>query len=327
MFIICLFLGLMLFLGGLKVMSAGLTQLGGSPFVLAVRHLTAHRSAAFLAGVLFTAFTQSSSLATVIVVGMVDARIINLGAAIAVILGANVGTTFTGQLVSFRLYDYAPLLLAAGAILFLIPQKGKEKIVGRVLFGLGVLLSGLNMMSSILAPQAEKAWAREFLEMAATNPSIAILTGAAVTAIVQSSSAVMALTIALAEEGVLSLAAGLGILVGADVGTCVTSLLAGLGAGVNARRAAAAHLIFNLFSVAMVLPIFQLFISVAVASADTVPRQLANAHTIYNLGGAVLLIIFLSPFQLLIERLIMPESTVKRRILVKFGEIIKKWFK
>ncbi|MBT9166845.1 MAG: hypothetical protein DDT19_00169 [Syntrophomonadaceae bacterium] len=166
----------------------------------------------------------------------------------------------------------------------------------------------------------------EFLEMAAINPGIAILAGAAVTAIVQSSSAVMALTIALAEEGVLSFAAGVGILVGADVGTCVTSLLAGLGTGVNARRAAAAHLVFNLLSVAMLLPIFQLFITVAISSADTVPRQLANAHTIYNLGGAVLLLIFLSPFQLLRESLIMPENTAKRRILVKFGETIEKWF-
>ncbi len=307
-------------------MSAGLAQLGSSTFVLAVRQWTRHRSSAFLVGVLFTAFTQSSSLATVIVVGMVDARIINLGAAIAVIVGANVGTTVTGQLVSFRLYDYAPLLVAAGVILFLSPQKGGKRAAGRVLLGLGVLLSGLNTMSSFLAPQAEKAWAVEFLKMAASNPGIAILAGAAVTAIVQSSSAVMALTIALAEEGVLSLAAGVGILVGADVGTCVTSLLAGLGTGVNARRAATAHLVFNLLSVAMLLPIFQLFITVVVSSADTVPRQLANAHTIYNLGGAVLLLIFLAPFQLLIESLIMPENTAKRRILVKFGEIIEKWF-
>jgi len=307
-------------------MSAGLAQLGGSPFMLAVRQWTGHRGSAFLVGVIFTAFTQSSSLATAIVVGMVDARIINLAAAIAVIVGANVGTTVTGQLVSFRLYDYAPLLLAAGAILLLSPQKVRVREAGRVLLGLGLLLSGLNTMSSSLAPQAEQAWAEEFLEMAAINPGVAILAGAVITAVVQSSSAVMALTIALAEEGVLSLAAGIGILVGADVGTCVTSLLAGLGTGVNARRAAAAHLVFNLLSVAMVLPIFQLLITVAVASADKVPRQLANAHTIYNLGGAVLLIIFLSPFQLLIESLIKPENTMERRIFAKFGEIIKKWF-
>lgn len=326
MVIICIFLGLILFLGGLKIMSAGLVQFGGSSFAQAVRQWTGHRSSAFLVGILFTAFTQSSSFVTVIAVGMVDARIIGLGAAIGVIVGANVGTTITGQLVSFRLYDYAPLLVAAGAILIFSSQKGGKREFGRVLLGLGVLLSGLNTMSSFLAPLAETVWAAEFLEMAAINPLVAVLAGAAITAIVQSSSAVMALTIALAQEGGLPLAAGVAILLGADVGTCVTSLLAGLGTGVNARRAAAAHLLFNLLSVAVVLPIFQLLITVAVASADTVPRQLANAHTIYNLCGAVTLLFFLSPFQWLIERLIVPKNTVKRRILTKFGEIIEKWF-
>jgi phosphate:Na+ symporter len=326
MVIIYVFLSLMLFLGGLKIMSAGLAELGGSSFAQAVRHWTGQRGSAFLVGVFFTALTQSSSLATVIVVGMVDARIISLGAAIAVIAGANVGTTVTGQLISFRVYDYAPLLVAAGTIFFLSSRKGRRREAGRALLGLGILLSGLNTMHSFLVPQAEKAWVKEFLEMAAINPSVAIFAGAAVTAIVQSSSAVMALTIALAQEGVLSLAAGVGILVGADVGTCVTSLLAGLGTGVNARRAAVAHLVFNLLSMAIVLPVFQLLLTVAAASAEIMPRQLANAHTIYNLSGAVMLLIFLSPFQLCIERLIMPENTVKRRILGKFGEIIKKWF-
>lgn len=317
--------GLMLFLGGLKMMSSGLERLCRSSFAQAVRHCTGSRWAAFLTGVLFTAITQSSSLATVIVVGMVEAGILGLGAAIAVIIGANVGTTVTGQLLSFHLFDYAGWLVAAGVLLWLLPGK-EQREAGRTLLGLGVLLYGLETMGGALAPLAETPWAAAFLQAAALHPAAGILAGATVTALVQSSSAVVGMAIALAQEEALTLAAGAGILVGADVGTCVTSLLAALGLGTAARRAAAAHLLFNVISVALILPLFPLYIQAAAASGDTVARQLANAHTLYNFGGAVVLMALLTPFQRLIEALVTAENSEKKRIFARFGEILEKWF-
>jgi phosphate:Na+ symporter len=325
MLIIRIFCGLVLFLIGMKIMSSGLERLCGSTFAQAVRHFTGSRLSAFLVGILFTAITQSSSLATVIVIGVVDAGIIGLSSAIAVIIGANVGTTVTGQLLSFHLHDYAPYLVAFGGLFALFANGGKRE-AGRSVMGLGVLLFGLQNMASSLSPVMKSSWATAFLQAAGVNPLTGILAGAAVTAVVQSSSAVVGTVITLSKEGVLSLAAGAGILVGADVGTCVTSLLAGLGTGLNARRAALSHLLFNVFSLLLIIPFFPLFVSIAAASADTIPRQLANAHTLYNLSGAVLLLLFLRPFQSLVERLTTAENTDKKRIFKRFGEMLEKWF-
>lgn len=300
-------LGLFLFMGGLKLMSAGLETMCGSSFTTAVHRFTDNRFTGFLCGVLFTGLTQSSSLATVIVVGITDAGIMSLGSAIAVIIGANVGTTVTGQLLSFQLFDYALPIVVAALVLAILPRWGRSREGGRALLGLGILLFGLKTMSRALIPITETQLVASLLQSAAIHPWIGILAGAGVTAAVQSSSAVVGIAITLAREGVITLAAGVGIIIGADVGTCVTSLIAGLGTGLAARRAAFAHLLFNIFSVLLIIPVFPTFIRLAYASADTLPRQLANAHTLYNVSGAMILLLLLNPFQWLIERLISTE--------------------
>jgi phosphate:Na+ symporter len=299
--------GLALFLGGLKMMSKGLEKLCGSALARAVRHYTGTRASAFLVGVLFTAVTQSSSLATVIVIGVVDAGILGLPAAIAVIIGANVGTTVTGQLLSFHLQEYAPWLAVLGLTAMIWPRPAGRP-AGRSLLGLAGLLWGLEYMGAALVPMLESPAALELLRSASRHPAAAVLAGAAVTAVVQSSSAVVGAVIALATEGAITLRAGAGIMVGADVGTCVTSLLAGLGAGTAARRAALSHLLFNLISVLLVLPFFAGFVALAAASSGELPRQLANAHTLYNLGGAVLLMLWLKPFARAVEKLSPPQK-------------------
>jgi phosphate:Na+ symporter len=320
-----LVVGLLLFLGGLKLMSGGLEAMCGNTFAETVRRLTGNRFSAFLCGLAFAGLTQSSSLATVIVVGVVDARIIGLGAAIAVIIGANVGTTVTGQLISFQLYDYAQVFAGLG-ILFLFSSSGTARNAGRALLGLGLLLFGLRTMTSALVPVFHADWVENLMRETAIHPAAGIFTGALLTALVQSSSAVVGIAIALAGEGALTLASGAAIIVGADVGTCVTSLLAGLGTGLAARRAAIAHLMFNVFSVLIVLPVFSSFIMLAARTADVLPRQLANAHTIYNLSGAILLMILLTPFQTLVERVCAAENPDKKRIFSVLGELLARWF-
>ena len=306
-------------------MSAGLEAMCGSSFNIAVRHFTGNRFVGFLCGVLFTGLTQSSSLATVIVVGITDAGIMPLGSAIAVIIGANVGTTVTGQLLSFQLFDYALPIVVTGILLAILPRRGKSREGGRAILGLGILLSGLKTMGAALVPVTETQLVASLLQSATIHPWIGILAGAGVTAVVQSSSAVVGIAITLAREGVLTLAAGVGIIIGADVGTCVTSMIAGLGTGLTARRAAFAHLLFNICSVLLIIPIFPTFVRFAYASADTLPRQLANAHTLYNISGAVVLLLLLNPFQWLVERLIQTENPKKKRITSLFGELFARW--
>ncbi|MDW7651018.1 MAG: Na/Pi symporter [Bacillota bacterium] len=324
--IISLTVGLVLFLGGLRLMSSALETMWGSSFAVAVQRMTGNRLSAFLCGLLFTTVTQSSSLATVIVVGVVDAGLIGLGAAIAVIIGANVGTTVTGQLLSFKIDDYSLVFALLGMLLLLVSRPGKQRNAGKALTGLGVLLVGLQTMAEALIPFAETGWMEMLLRHAAAHPVAGIVSGALVTAIVQSSSAVVGMTVALAREGILSLAAGAAIIVGADVGTCVTSLLAGLGAGLTARRAALAHLLFNVFSVMIVITVFPLFVWIASQTSDILPRQLANAHTLYNLTGAVIMLLLLTPFQKLVERLTDSENPSKKRIFGVFGEFVARWF-
>lgn len=319
-------LGLVCFLAGMKLMTAGLETMYGTSFAGRLQQLTANRLRAFLCGLLFTCLTQSSSLATVLVVGVVDAGLLALAPAIAVIIGANVGTTVTGQILSFQLHDCAAYIVGAGlAMMVFFPGK-RGRQAGRALTGLGVLLSGLKMMSISLVPLAGLPWFGSLLSLAAVHPFAGVLAGAAATAVIQSSSAVVGMVLLMAREGILTLGAGAGVIVGADVGTCVTSLLAGLGTGVNARRAAASHLLFNIFSVMFVMPLFPVFVAVAERTGDSLPRQLANAHTIYNLAGAVVLLLLFAPFQALVEKVVKAENRQEKRISSIFGEYVARWF-
>ena len=305
-------------------MSAGLENLCVSAFAHGVRRYTNNRLSAFLSGVVFSGLTQSSSLVTVVVVGVVNGGVIGLGPAIAVIIGANVGTTVTGQLLAFELYDYALHIAIVGMVLIIFGQNQRRE-AGRAILGLGVLLFGLQTISGTLTPLADTGLVEHLLRSAGKHPLTGVLTGAAITALVQSSSAVVGMAIVLAKDGVLTLAEGASVIVGADVGTCVTTLLAGLGTGLAARRAAFAHLFFNLCSVLLVLPLFTVFIRLAAASADTIPRQLANAHTLYNVSGAIILLLFLGPFQTMVERVVTLENPTEKRIFTRFGELIKKY--
>lgn len=318
-------LGLLLFLGGLRLLADGLESLSGSSFAAALQYFTQTRFTAFCCGLIFTAFTQSSSLTTVIVVGVVESGLIELKEAIAVIIGANVGTTITGQLLSFQLFDYA-LPLAAVGIILAFCSNSYTRNTGRALIGFSVLLFGLKTMSTALEPLANMPFFVSMFSLASRHPLLGVAAGAVITSLIQSSSAVVGMVLALANSGALSLPAGVAIAIGADVGTCATSLIASIGSGLSARRAAVAHLLFNLISVVLIIPLFSQFIKLAAISAGTLPRQLANAHTFYNISGAIFLLLFLTPFQKLVEKLVRSSYNEKKRIYDFFNELIRKWF-
>jgi phosphate:Na+ symporter len=295
--------GLLLFFIGLRIMTGSLKMLAGPERSVILERCSGNRYSAFMCGLLFTSLTQSSSLTTVLVVGAVDAGLLTFRAALAMIIGANVGTTVTGQLLTVGLVDLAAQLIVAGTAAAVVIPLGRARFAALALTGLGLLLYGLKVMSLVLLPLSQAPWFVALLSASQRHPLLGVLAGMAAASVVQSSSAVIGVVLMLAQTGRLSLEAGISLVLGADIGTCVTALLAGLGAGVTARRAALAHLLFNVCSAVLVLSFFPLFVNFSSVIADSLPRQLANAHTLYNLSGAIVLLLLLRPFQRLTELL------------------------
>lgn len=232
--------GLGLFLYGMNLMGDGLQKSAGSKLKRIIELLTSNVLMGVLVGIVVTGIIQSSSATTVMVVGFVNAGIMSLSQAIGVIMGANIGTTITAQLVSFKLEGLAPVALGIGIILYLFPKKKSLKNIAEILIG-----SGMDFMKDAVKPLAELPQFRNTLLYFGHHQVLGILAGFLITAIVQSSSASMGMLIALASEGLLPLSSALPILYGDNIGTCVTSLLSSIGASVNARRAAIMHLSFN----------------------------------------------------------------------------------
>lgn len=282
--------GLGLFLYGVNLMGAGLQKATGENLKSIIGLLTKNRFIAVLVGVLVTGIIQSSSATTVMVVGFVNAGILTLSQAIGLIMGANVGTTVTAQLISFDLEAYAPFAVAIGMIFYLVDRGQKSKDYAEILIGFGILFIGLIYMKTALAPLGEMQAFRDVLVTFGQNPILGILVGFGLTLVLQSSSASIGILVALAMQGIMPLSAALPILYGDNIGTCTTALLSSIGASKNAQRAAVMHLTFNvvgtlIFITLLSKPIVQI---VTVISPDSVARQIANAHTIFNLSNVAI---------------------------------------
>ena len=237
--------GLGLFLYGMNMMGDGLQKSAGEQLKKIIGFLTSNVVMGVLVGAVVTGIIQSSSATTVMVVGFVNAGIMSLSQAIGLIMGANIGTTVTAQLVSFKLENIAPIALGIGIIIYLAARNQKYKQYAEILLGFGMLFTGMEFMKDAVNPLADLPQFRQALIFVSVHPLLGILAGFAITGIVQSSSASMGMLIALASQGILPLSAALPILYGDNIGTCVTSLLSSLGASKNAKRAATMHLTFN----------------------------------------------------------------------------------
>lgn len=286
-----LFGGLGLFLFGIKAMGEGLEQAAGHRMKSLLHVLTKNRLTAVLVGVLITAVIQSSSATTVMVVGFVNAGILQLSNAIGIIMGANIGTTVTSLMLSVKL-DFGVIFAAIGGICMLLGNRSTFKLIGQIMMGLGVLFVGMNTMSTGMQPLQSWEGFRQMMQ-AATNPVVGVLVGAAVTALIQSSSASVGILQALASTGAISLQASLFILFGQNIGTCVTALLASVGANRTARRTAIVHLLFNVIGavlflvITIALPLDRWIISIA---GDNLRLQIAFAHIIFNVTTTLLLL-------------------------------------
>lgn len=285
--VINLFAGLAIFLYGMKVMSDALQKAAGNRMKKLLEILTRNRVLAVLVGTLITAIIQSSSATTVMVVGLVNAGIMNLSQAVGVIMGANIGTTMTAQLIAFKFNDIVPIALIIGAIFVLFGKKKNHRQLGELILGFGLLFMGMNNMSNAMKPLRDIPQFTQFMVDLQHNPMLGVFAGFILTAVVQSSSATIGILQALALQGLVPIEAALPILFGDNIGTCVTALLASIGANLTAKRAAFMHLVFNIIGTIIFLlilgPVSEI---IKVTSLDTV-RQIANAHTIFNVTNTI----------------------------------------
>ena len=295
--------GLGLFLFGMNLMGDGLQKSAGSKLKKIIELLTSNTIMGVLVGMVVTMVIQSSSATTVMVVGFVNAGIMTLGQAIGVIMGANIGTTITAQLVSLDVDFLAPVALGIGIVIYMFSKKPKNRHIAEILIGFGILFTGMDFMKDAVKPLAGYQGFTDMLVSFGHKPILGVLMGFAITAIVQSSSASMGMLIALASQGLIPITAALPILYGENIGTCVTSLISSIGASRNARRAAIMHLTFNIIGSLIFMfllsgPIVKL---VTYLDPNDAARQIANAHTLFN----VLNVLILLPFAKLIVKLAM----------------------
>ncbi len=302
--------GLAIFLFGMEQMGDALKLVAGDKMKAVLQRLSSNRFAGVATGTVATAVVQSSSVTTVIVVGFISAGLMTLPQALGVILGANIGTTVTAQIVAFKVTQYALWMVAAGFALFFLSSKQVLKQWGMLILGLGLVFFGMTVMGDAMKPLRSF---QPFLDMMVNmeTPLYGIVAAALFTGLIQSSSATTGIVIVLATEGLVSLEAGIALAMGANIGTCVTAALAAIGKPREAVRAATAHLLFNVTGVVLIFPFipqFSAFIAslpteAAVASA-AVPRQIANAHTLFNVGMTLLFLPILTPFARLLKRIV-----------------------
>ena len=284
--------GLALFLYGMQMMSSGLESVAGNKMKVILEKLTANRFVGVLVGALITAVIQSSSATTVMVVGFVNSGMMTLNQAIWIIMGANIGTTITGQLIALDVGELAPLMAFIGVAAVVFIKNEKVKYIGEILAGLGVLFIGMDMMSTSMDPLKES---EAFVNLLTTfeNPLLGILAGMIFTAIIQSSSASVGILQALAGSGVIGLNSAAFVLFGQNIGTCVTALLASAGTGRNAKRTTVVHIMFNVFGtiVFTILYIVTPLINIVEGfTPGNAPAQIANLHTLFNIVTTLLLL-------------------------------------
>lgn len=298
--------GLGLFLFGMKLMGDGLENVAGEKLKSILEKVTNNKYMGVFIGALVTAVIQSSSATTVMVVSFVNAGLINLMQATGVIMGANVGTTITAQLISCKLDNIAPLFVGIGSISLLITSKKKHRDVSSIILGFGILFLGMNFMSSAMKPLAESEIFSQVLVLIGNNKLLGVLCGLLMTAVVQSSSATTGILIALATTGAIDMNVALPVIFGCNIGTCVTALLASAGGNKTAKKAGLIHLFFNVIGVLIFIPFVNPLISfIKTINPTDVARQVANAHTIFNITSTIILLP-LSKYLVLLANKLLP---------------------
>ncbi len=306
--------GLALFLYGMEQMSEGLKKSAGNKMRSILSALTNNRIVGAVVGAFVTTVIQSSSATTVMLVSFVQAGLMSFAQSLGVILGADIGTTITAQLIAFKLTDYALLLIAVGFVMRTFGKGDNIRNIGEVLLGFGVLFYGMKLMSDAMKPLRTYA---EFINLmkGLENPLLGLLVGTVFTALIQSSSAFTGIVIVMAQQGLITLDAGIPLVFGANIGTCITAGFASIGTSREAKRVALAHVLFKVCGVTLFIFWIPTFVDIIQAIAtrfgsDTA-RQIANAHTIFNVSLALIFLPFTTVFARLLLKILPQEEELK----------------
>jgi phosphate:Na+ symporter len=307
MTLLALFGGLALLLYGMQLIGEGLQRAAGGHLRHLLTSVTRTRLAAVASGALVTAIIQSSSATTLMLIGFVSTGLLTFPQSLGVILGADIGTTVTVQLLAFRVQELSLLLVGVGFATVFFSRRGLVKSLGQVVLGFGFIFLGMKVMNDGLAPLADNELTRQVLVALAGNPFLALLVGAALSASMASSAATIGLALSLGQQGLLPLAAAIPVVLGANIGTCATALAASMRSSSDARRVALAHIGFKVLGVALVFPfVGPLAHLVALTSADAA-RQIANTHTFFNVAISALFLPF-APWAARVITALVPEE-------------------
>jgi phosphate:Na+ symporter len=308
--------GLVLFLYGVSRLSDSLKEIAAEKLKTILARFTVNRFTGVLTGTATTTLLDSSSVTIIMVIALVNAGLLSFEQSLGVIMGSNIGTTISSQLIAFKVNEYAAVALALGFGMYFISKTEKVKHIGMAVMGLGLVFFGLNVMGEAVEPLKENKTLIQFL-LRMENPLLGALAGAFFTVVIQSSSATMGIIITLASQRMLTLPAGIAIMLGAEIGTCADTLMATIGRSREAKRAGIFHLLFNVLSVAIgIILANQLAdFTIWISEKATIARQIANAHMLFNVAG-VLLFIWFTPQLSKLLNIMLPDRQ-DSRILAK----------
>jgi phosphate:Na+ symporter len=304
MVLLALFGGMALLLYGIRLAGDSLQRAAGARLKGLLTGLSRNRVLALLSGAAVTAIIQSSAATTLMLIGFVSAGIMTFRQTLGLILGADIGTTFTVQLIAFKVTDWAFLLVGAGFTITAVAQRRLVKDAGQALLGFGLMFLGLKVILDGMEPVRTNPLAVQLLGAVGDNRMMAALAAAAFSALVTSSAATIGLALALAHQGLLGLDGAIAIVLGANIGTCATALMASIGTTAEGKRVALAHIAFKLLGVALIFPFIDPFSRLVAASAADPARQVANAHTFFNIGVGLAFLPFASLAARAIEALV-----------------------
>ncbi|WCK53486.1 Na/Pi symporter [Aneurinibacillus sp. Ricciae_BoGa-3] len=273
--------GLLLFIGGMYIMRFGLFNLAGDRMRLWIVRFTKTPLRGLVTGTLVTMIVQSSGAVSVLTIGLTHARLISFPQTIGIILGTNIGTTFTTQLIALDLSSHAVPIFLAGSLLWFIPRPA-IRAVGAALAGFGCMFLAINLLQSMAGPLQHNGWISEMLTSASRNNWIGVLIGLILTAIIQSGTATTAITMSFMNQHTIPLAMGISIVLGSNIGSCVAAVLAAIGASIPAKRVAWVHVFLNVAGVLLFMPLIEPLARVVSTMTDAPDMQIAHAQTLFN---------------------------------------------
>jgi phosphate:Na+ symporter len=307
--------GMVLFIFSVTLLSEGLKAAGGHQVKNWLSRFTTNRFSGVLTGTAATALVGSSSITIITVIALVNAGLLTFVQSLGVVMGSNIGTTFSSQIFAFDAEKYAPIILLAGLLLKTLGKSHLWRNIGLITFALGLVFFSLDFIGTTMSPLKGYAPFREMVENL-ENPWLGVLVGALITILIQSSSAMVGIVIALASQGMITLPAAVGVMLGAEIGTCADTLIASIGRSKAALRTGLFHLIFNMATVLVgVLLVEQLILLTRWISGEAeLSRQIANAHLLFNLSGVLLLIFFTGSMSRFLQWLV-PERIEKQKTI------------